>query len=180
MKACKGNIKEWPKHVHHAFFADKVTIRRQTGFSPFYMLHGVHPVLPFDLTEASFLVDGFRRDMSAEDLLALRIQQLQKRPENIAAAADTLKHNQFKSKEQFEKHFQTRLTQESYPPGTLVLVRNNAIEKSLDRKSKDRYNGPYEVVRRTQGGSYILKELSRDGPISKARIVAFHLIPYIS
>ena len=95
-------------------------------------------------------------------------------------AADTLKHNQFKSKEQFEKHFQTCLTQESYPPGTLVLVRNNAIEKSLDRKSKDQYNGPYEVVRKTQGGSYILKELSRNGPISKAGIVAFRLIPYIS
>ena len=76
LKSCKHDIKEWPNHVHHAFFADKVTVRRATNFSPFYLLHGVDPVLPFDLSEASFLVDGFTKNMATEDLLALRIRQL--------------------------------------------------------------------------------------------------------
>ena len=71
IKACKGNVNKWPDHVSHAFFADRVTIQRATGFSPFYLLHGVHPVLPFDLAEASFLVEGFQKQMSTSDLLAL-------------------------------------------------------------------------------------------------------------
>ena len=54
--------------------------------------------IPFDLTEALFMVDGFTRHMTSEDLLALRIQQLEKRPEDLAAASETLKHSRFKSK----------------------------------------------------------------------------------
>ena len=178
LKSCKHDIKEWPNHVHHAFFADKVTVRRATNFSPFYLLHGVDPVLPFDLSEASFLVDGFTKNMATEDLLALRIRQLEKRPEDVEAAANTLKKNRLKSKEQFEKRFLRRLVKDSYPPGTLVLVRNNTIEKSMNRKHKPRYNGPYEVVRRTTGGSYILQEL--DGTVWRQGIAAFRIIPYIS
>jgi hypothetical protein len=33
---------------------------RVTGFSVFYLVHGVHPVLPFDLVQATFMMEGFR------------------------------------------------------------------------------------------------------------------------
>ena len=79
VKACKGQISQWPGKVHIAFFADKITITRSTGFSPFFLLYGVEPVLPLDLFEATFLVQGFTDNMSTEDLLALRIRQLEKR-----------------------------------------------------------------------------------------------------
>ena len=71
IKACEGDINQWPDYVHHAFFADKVTTRRATGFSPFYLLHGVDPVLPLDLLEATYLISGFSPNMSSSDLLAL-------------------------------------------------------------------------------------------------------------
>ena len=56
VKSCQGKIKDWPNKVPLAFFADKITTSRVTGFSPYYLLHGVHPVLPIDLFEATFLV----------------------------------------------------------------------------------------------------------------------------
>ncbi|EPQ49922.1 hypothetical protein GLOTRDRAFT_51378, partial [Gloeophyllum trabeum ATCC 11539] len=102
IKACEGDISQWPSKVHHAFFADKVTTRRASGFSPYWLLHGVDPVLPFDLVEASFLVEGFRSGMSSEDLLALRIRQLEKRPEDINAAAKALAKGRWQAKLQFE------------------------------------------------------------------------------
>ena len=31
LKACEGNVKKWPEYVSHAFFADKVTVRRSSS-----------------------------------------------------------------------------------------------------------------------------------------------------
>lgn len=101
-----------------------------------------------------------------------------KHDDNIAQAAHALHRSRLKTKEEFERRFRRRLWRKEHQPGDLVLVRNSRIEKELDRKTKARYLGPYEVVRRTAGGSYVLKEL--DGSYSKRGIAAFRLIPYIS
>ena len=90
IKSCEGNISQWPDKLPLAAFADRITISKSTGFSPYYLLHGVHPVLPFDLTEATFQVKGFYNNMSTTDLLILRIQQLARHPEDLEQAADTI------------------------------------------------------------------------------------------
>lgn len=176
IKSCNGKITRWPDYVPHAFFADKVTTRRATGYSPYFLLYGTDPVLPLDLFEATYLVLGFEEDMSSADLLALRIRQLQKLPEDVERAAELLKKGRLRSKKQFEKKHGRRLIRSDYQPGNLVLVRNTAIEKELNRKSKPRYIGPFKVIRKTQGGSYILSELN--GTISKRGIAAFRLRIY--
>ena len=50
------------------------------------------------------------------------------------------------------------------------------MEKGLDQKTKPRYLGPFEVSRRTQGGSYILKEM--DSTVSQQGVAAFRPLPY--
>ena len=39
LKSCEGHLNKWPDYMSHAFFADRVTVRRQTGYSPttFYL-----------------------------------------------------------------------------------------------------------------------------------------------
>jgi hypothetical protein len=49
LKACGDDVKQWPDLLPHIFWADRVTTRKDTGFSPFFIAHGVEPVLPFDL-----------------------------------------------------------------------------------------------------------------------------------
>jgi hypothetical protein len=177
-KACKGQISAWPAKLQAVLFADNITVRRSTGYSAHYLVYGTDPVLPFDLTEATFLVEGFRRNLSTSDLLALRIEQLERHPDNIAKAAQTLTRARLQSKRQFEKRFETRLVKGSYKPGELVLIRNSTVEKELNRKTKPRYLGPYQVLRQTKGSSYLLAEL--DGaPLARA-IAAFRVIPYIT
>ncbi|EKM49148.1 uncharacterized protein PHACADRAFT_107402 [Phanerochaete carnosa HHB-10118-sp] len=182
IKACgqkKGALKNWADHVPFALFADRITARRSLGgLSPYRLLFGVEPLLPFDLVEASFMIDSYKSGMTTAELLAARIQQLEKRPEDIAQAASTLEKHRLQSKEQFEKRFAVRLCKENYSPGTLVLVRNTAIEKSLNRKMSPKYDGPYQVIRQRQGGSYLLAEL--DGTPRKQAIAAFRIVPYIS
>ena len=116
--------------------------------------------------------------MSTVDLLAARMRQLEKRPEDIEQAAETLRHNRFKSKEQFEQRYKTRLVKGSYPPGTIILIRNKAIETSHSRKHQQRYCGPYKIVRQTRFGSYVISEL--DDSISRHGIAANRIIPYIT
>ena len=177
VKACSQNISEWPIKLRAALFADNITTRRSTGYSAYYLLYGVDPVLPFDLVESTFLVEGFKRNLSTSTLLALRIRQLERHPEDIAKAIEILTHARIKSKQQFEKRFETRLIKGPHSPGDLVLIRNSAIEKELNRKTKPRYLGPYQVICQTQGTSYRLAEL--DGtPLARA-IAAFRVIPYI-
>ena len=65
-----------------------------------------------------------------------------------------------------------------YVPGDLVLVHNSRVEKELNRKTKPRYLGPFQVNRITQAGTYVLEEL--DGTISRRGVAAFRLIPYIT
>lgn len=145
--------------------------------SPFYILHGVEPILLFDLVEATFLVSGFTSQMSSEELLALRIHQLEKWPSDLRRAADCLKKTRFRSKTEFETKFQSCIHSGHFPAGDLVLVHNIAVEKtvSVKKKVEDRYAGPYKVVQRTMGGSYVLAEL--DGTIWSAKVAAFRLIP---
>jgi hypothetical protein len=57
-------------------------------------------------------------------------------------------------------------------------IRNSGEEMKLNRKTKPRYLGPYEVVRRTTGGSYVLQEL--DGTMLIEGAAAFRLLPYVS
>ena len=45
-------------------------------------------------------------------------------------------------------------------------------------KTDPRYLGPYEVVQKTYGGAYKLREL--DGTELSRSVAAFHLLPYIT
>ena len=117
--------------------------------------------------------------MTSTQLLIARIQHLQKKPADLAKAAATLQKHRLASKKIFEERFHNRLTTHQFKPGDLVLKRNNAVEKELNKKSKPRYLGPYQVVRmRTHGFSYVLQGL--DGTVLKKAAAAFQLIPYIS
>jgi ribosomal protein L21E len=161
-----------------AVFADRITVNSVTGYSPYYLLHGIHPLLPFDLSEATFLVDGFRSGLSTAELLTLRIRQSTRHQEDIERAAHTLRSARFKSKQQFEQRYRKRLRKERYAPGEMVLVRNTRLESSVARlKTEPRYFGPYVVVERTRGGAYILEEV--DGATHAEHYAAFRLLPYI-
>jgi len=165
--------------VDLAAFADRITVSSVTGYSPYYLLHGTHPLLPFDLSEATCMIDGYRSGLSTSELLSLRIQQLHRHPADLEKAANTLKQAQFRSKLQFEKRYHYKLQKSNYLPGSLVLVRNSQLEATVSKfKTEPRYLGPFEIVECTTRGNYILQEL--DGAKHAEQYAAFRIIPYIS
>ena len=86
-----GDVRNWHLQLPLAVFADRITVSHVTGYSPYFLLHGAEPLLPFDLTEATFLVEGFQKGLTKVELLQLRIRQLQKLPQDTKRASEILK-----------------------------------------------------------------------------------------
>ena len=140
------------------------------------MAHGIEPLLPFDISEATYLLGPMDAPVSEAELLAARARQLQKRPEDLEQMKEKIWNARKMSAKRFEKTFERSIRTDSFEPGSLVLIRNSRINLELNRKTKQRYLGPYVVINRTKGGSYHLAEL--DGAILKGRIAAFRIVPY--
>ena len=78
----------------------------------------------------------------------------------------------------FERHHSHTIRDFNFKSGDLVLIRNTAIEKALNRKMRPRYLGPMVVISRNKGGAYIICNL--DGTLGHAPIAAFRVVPYFA
>ena len=83
LKAAEGDSSRWPDVAPSVFWAQRVTIQKSTGYSPYYLAHGVEPLFPFDIAEATYLTPAFDNLMSMEDLIAQRAIMLQKRNQDL-------------------------------------------------------------------------------------------------
>jgi hypothetical protein len=175
LKACGDDISKWPVTAPHVFWADRVTTCQSTGHSPFYMTHGIEPILPFDLTLATFLVLNLTTSLSTANLLTIRARQLQTREADLASIWDNIVRSCFSAAQSFERQFAHTIKSTSFTLGDLVLVRNSAVENT-HQKMKPRYFGPMVVVKKTCNRAYRLAEL--DGALSRLRFATFRLVPY--
>ena len=172
-KACNGDDSHWPTVAPFTFWADRATVCKSTSYSPFYMAHGVEPTLPFDISEATFLVSDLTQPLSTQGLLATHACQPQKHPADLTTIHDCIAASRHASACQFKKHFANTIRNYDFAPGSLVLIRNTL--PNMD-KMKPRYLGPMVFLRRTRNGAYHLSELN--SMISRLHYAAFRLIPY--
>jgi hypothetical protein len=183
VKACEkgrnGVILKWPIHLPMAVFAHNVTVSAATGYSPYYLVHGVEPTLALDLAEQTLMTEGYRANMSTIELLTQRIRHLMMLPEDVQKAAKTLQKARMRSKAQFMSRYEHKIQNKIFKQNDLVLVRNTAIDMSLTRmKTEPRYLGPYRVEMKTTQGNYVLAELN--GTVLARPIAKFRVIPYFA
>jgi hypothetical protein len=103
VKVCEGDISHWPMVTPYVFWADCAMIRKSTGFSPFYMAHGIKPILSFNLALATFLIPNIANPLSTTDLIAIRACQLEKRLDDLATIQDCILTSHFASMWQFKR-----------------------------------------------------------------------------
>jgi len=142
------------------------------------MAHGIEVVLPLDIAEAIYLLHPSNAPTSTEVLIAYHAQQLQKHLEDVFEMSARFLKAKKQSAAKFIKKISTTIQDYDFPVGSLILVHNSCIEKELNHKMKPQFLGPMVIVHWTQGGAYILAELS--GNVSRLRYATFQIIPYLA
>jgi hypothetical protein len=148
------------------------------GCSPYFAVTGAHPILPFEIAEATYLQLPPTSVMSMTDLISCRAIALQKRSADVNQLYSKVYQARLKAARRFEQEHLRTLKNFDFQRGSLVLMRNTQIEKSLNKKMRARYIGPLIAVSCNYGGAYILAEL--DGTVLHRPIAAFRLLPYFA
>jgi hypothetical protein len=148
------------------------------GCSPYFVATGTHPLLPFDVVEANYLLPLPDSLMSTTDLIARQAIALQKRQDDLAQLQDHVHRARNNTAIRFEREHSATLKDFNFKRGDLILMCNTAIEKALNRKMRPRYFGPMVVVSRNKGGTYIICDL--DGTLAHAPVAAFRVVPYFA
>ena len=169
---------KWSQAAQSVFWSERITPRKCMGCSPYFAVTGTHPLLPFDIIEANYLAPLPDSILLTTDLIARRATALQKRQEDLARLRERVFNARNRAALHFEREHSSKMQDFDFKKGNLVLVRNTAIEKSLNWKMRPRYFRPMIVLSCNRGGAYIICDL--DGTLSHAPVTAFRVVPYLA
>jgi transposase InsO family protein len=140
VKRCQGNLSRWEEYIPQAILALSARKHTSTGFSPFYLCHGLEPRLPPDINpEENPFTPPFLDLKNPEDVAIYQSLQLDELGQHRAAALRRLKAQAIRMKDRYDRS--SHVTNRQYAIGDYVKLLNN-------RKTKLELNwtGPYYVV----------------------------------
>ena len=177
-KSCNSDQSEWHLVVTSVMWADCVTVCQCMGCSPYFAVTGTHPLLPLDITEATYLLSPPNAPLSITNLIATWAVALQKQHLHLTKLTSNIYSTYIKAMICFEQVHTSTITNYDFKLGDLVLIWNTAIEKSLNCTMCAWYIGPLIIISWNRGSVYIVSELN--GSVFNHPIATFCIIPYFT
>lgn len=169
----------WAEHLHPALWADRLTEKRTTRRTPYEMVYASKPALPIDNAFDTWIGLGWKKEMTTEELLDLRLKQLERAPELREQAAEAMAKARLDSVRYLDSK-EAHKVRPALDVGDLVLVRHSAIDKQWGTRFDVRWFGPYVVSKRGSQGNYKLRTLDgieRENKYGAAQLRRFYPRP---
>ncbi|KAK4691168.1 hypothetical protein P7C70_g9409, partial [Phenoliferia sp. Uapishka_3] len=129
--------KSWARHLPMVLFADRISMRRTTGMTPFAMLYGTEAVLPIDQNEDTWIISDWKDEKyTRSELLRARFAQLKRKSDLLIKAAEKLKAARLASVLYHDRVNAHRL-RDPLKEGVLVLVHNAKLDTLHGGSRKD-------------------------------------------
>jgi hypothetical protein len=146
-KYCSDAPTEWVKYLLLALWADRISVRRSTGYSAFELLYGRECLLPIEFTVQSWGMVDWEQIESREDLISARMRQLDQREVHEGQAAVNLRDSRMSNKEYFDHHKGLRSNVQQLRVGDMILVYidRHRFWRVRQTKLSDRWRGPYRI-----------------------------------
>jgi hypothetical protein len=87
-KATGSDVRKWFWFLPQVVWADRITVRRGLGCSPYFAVTGAHLTIPLAIEEATWLVDYPGEIISTEELVGLRARALAKHIQHVEEMRD--------------------------------------------------------------------------------------------
>ena len=153
-KYCSHSPESWPRHLSLALWADRISVRRSTGYSAFELLYGRECLLPVELMIESWQTVDWEAIETREDLILARMQQLDHRRVTEKIAAMNLRNSRKYNKVYFDQHKNLRPDSQQLREGDLVLLYDSALQKNRNTKLFDKWRGPYRIVEKAENSTF--------------------------
>jgi hypothetical protein len=150
----------WPRYVHPALFAIRVTVSRFTGYSPFFLLYGTHPTFSFDIDEHTWQTLDWHKVSIHEELIELRAKQILRRDKKMDEAIAQLRASRRKAMDDATKRNHYKFDFADFEEGMYVWLREAQLDEIKGGKGEWTYSGPYIIHKKLENDAYILRELS--------------------
>ena len=143
---------KWTQHISTLVYAYNCTHSNATGFSPYYLLYGRHPLLPIDIEFGVFV------PKLSEAITYKYVQELKKRLENAFQKANAFCEKEaIRSKQCFNRTAKCS----KLLPGNLVLVKRKGFTSKHKIAGKWE-SEPYEIVSQCSDGLPVYTVMRND------------------
>ena len=189
-KLMQTTKKDASEVIDYLVWADRTSIKASHGFTPFYLLHGYHPVTEIELdvptwrmvnwSSMSEMPDNSSPAERHQKLLELRVQALDATGHLFDVAQERVEHTRERialrrnQADRFKQRPEHAVIQE----GDFVLCYDatRKVDRSVLLKATYRWRGPFLVRKCLPSGSYLVRTLDGidiERPIATGRIKKF-------
>ncbi|KAF8137981.1 hypothetical protein K438DRAFT_1996565 [Mycena galopus ATCC 62051] len=149
----------------------RVTVSRATGYSPYYLLYGVHPVFSFDINEVTWQTLDWHKVRTHEELLAIRAQQLSRRDPKMREANEHIRESRRRAIDDLAKRHQYQFDFADYEEGMYVWLRESKLDETKGDKDNLVDDQPYNSYLRADLCLVYVYEVATEYLLGGERII---------